>query len=247
MNFKTLLSRWKSRDAEAEVAFPPAKPDTSFCVIGDVHGRVDLLEKAVNAVPDFSTFICVGDLIDRGDHSAETLRFVMQHDHVTSLMGNHEQMMLKFLKSPEKHGRRWLRNGGLQTLASFGIDGVTETSTGDALIQARSRLYEAMGEDMLSWLAQLDCIAWSGNVAVVHAGADPTLALEKHDPDTFIWGHPEFLTHPRQDGMWIVHGHTIVDQPKMVNGRISLDTGAYATGQLTLATFSPEGVEFIST
>ncbi|OSQ50536.1 metallophosphoesterase [Marivita geojedonensis] len=245
MKIPTLFG--KRKQPEPEVHFDPVKPDAPFCVIGDIHGRLDLFTTLVAALPKDTTIICVGDLVDRGDQSAQVLRFAMDNELISPLMGNHEQMMLNFLKSPETEGRRWLRNGGLQTLASFGIAGITEATSGDTLIRVRDDLYEAMGEDMLIWLSGLDCIAWSGNVAVVHAGANPAIPLEQHDPDTFIWGHADFRKIPRSDGFWIVHGHTIVDRPKMRDGRISIDTGAYATGQLTAAVFTPEGVEFMST
>jgi serine/threonine protein phosphatase 1 len=245
MNLLSLFNKRKPPVPDAQ--FDPVKPDAPFCAIGDVHGRIDLLTALVDALPENRTIICVGDLIDRGDQSAEVLRYVMEHDRITPLMGNHEQMMINFLQSPDTEGRRWLRNGGLQTLASFGIAGVTETSGGEALTHARDDLFEAMGDSMVSWLAGLESFAWSGNIAVVHAGADPNIPLEQHDPETFIWGHPEFRRKPRTDGFWIVHGHTIVDRPKMHDGRISIDTGAYATGQLTAAVFTPDGVEFVST
>ncbi len=245
MKIPTLFGKRKSPEPEAH--FDPVKPDAPFCVIGDVHGRIDLLSTLVEALPKETSIICVGDLIDRGDHSAQVLKYVMNRDLITPLMGNHEQLMLNFLKSPDTQGRRWLRNGGLQTLASFGIAGVTESSGAETFTRARDDLYDAMGDQMVAWLAGLECVAWSGNVAVVHAGADPNIPLEQHDPDTFIWGHPEFRKTPRKDGFWIVHGHTIVEAPKMRDGRISIDTGAYATGQLTAAVFTLDGVEFIST
>ncbi|MGJ8602978.1 MAG: metallophosphoesterase [Marivita sp.] len=243
--FSTLFG--KRTKPEPKMQFDPVNPASPFCVIGDVHGRIDLLTMLVDALPRDASIICVGDLIDRGDHSKEVLDFVRLHPQVTALMGNHEQLMLNFLRDPDTQGRRWMRNGGLQTLASFGIAGVTEAAGPETLIRARDDLFEAMDTDMVTWLAGLECIAWSGNVAVVHAGADPNTPLEHHDPDTFIWGHPDFRTTPRSDGFWIVHGHTIVDGPKMRDGRISIDTGAYATGQLTAALIAPDGVEFIST
>lgn len=243
--FSTLLSRFKT--AKPEVAFDPVRPEAPFCVIGDVHGRFDLLSTLVDALPQRVSIICAGDLIDRGAQSKEVLDYVMAHERITALMGNHEQLMLDFLGSPETEGPRWLRNGGVQTLASFGVSGVTETSDAETLNDARDALYGAMGEEMVNWLVGLDCIAWSGNVAVVHAGADPNTPLEQHDPETFIWGHPDFRKTPRSDGFWIVHGHTVVDGPKLRDGRISIDTGAYATGQLTAAVLTRDGVEFIST
>lgn len=227
--------------------FAPIRPDLSFCVIGDVHGRFDLLTKLVDALPQNMSILCVGDLIDRGDQSKDVLEFVKDTGTITPLMGNHEQLLLNFMKSPETGGRRWLRNGGLQTLESFGVSGVTDTSGGEDLLRTRDHLFDAMGEDMVLWLAGLESFAWSGNVAVVHAGADPHKPLQDQEPETFIWGHPEFRKVPRRDGFWIVHGHTIVDKPIMRDGRISIDTGAYATGHLSAAVITPDGVEFVAT
>ena len=227
--------------------FDRVKPDAPFSVIGDIHGRLDLLKTLVAALPPNTSIICVGDLIDRGDQSAEVLHFVKDHPQITALMGNHEAMLLNFLTSPDTEGPRWIGNGGVQTLASFGITGVTETSGRDLLLDTRNALFDAMGQDLVHWLANLEVIGWSGNVAVVHAGADPHVALHKQEPDVFVWGHPDFHKVPRNDGFWIVHGHTIVDHPKMKEGRISIDTGAYATGQLTAAVFTKDGVEFLST
>lgn len=236
----------KSRASAPLAGLDPPRPETTFSVIGDVHGRIDLLERLVPKLPDTKTIICVGDLIDRGEHSAEVLRFVRDHPRMKSIMGNHEAMLLDFLKDPQNRGRRWLRYGGLQTLASFGVADVTETSGGAALLAARGALFEAMGQDLVHWITTMDCIAWSGNVAVVHAGANPSLSLDRHDADTLIWGHPDFGRVHRTDGFWIVHGHTIVDKPIRKDGRISIDTGAYATGRLTAAVVSQDGIEFIT-
>jgi serine/threonine protein phosphatase 1 len=43
----------------------------------------------------------------------------------------------------------------------------------------------------------------------------------------------------------VVHGHTITPTPTVSNGRIAIDTGAYATGRLTAAMVVPGDVEFI--
>jgi serine/threonine protein phosphatase 1 len=42
-----------------------------------------------------------------------------------------------------------------------------------------------------------------------------------------------------------VHGHTIVAAPTLLDGRISVDTGAYATGVLTAAVVDNTGVVFV--
>ena len=59
------------------------------------------------------------------------------------------------------------------------------------------------------------------------------------------WGHRDFETVPRQDDIWVLHGHTIVGEPFAQAGRIAIDTGAYATGLLTAAYVTMNEAQFI--
>jgi serine/threonine protein phosphatase 1 len=245
MKFFNLFGKRKASGSAKH--FDPVSPDAPFCVIGDIHGRLDLLEQLVPALPKDTYIISVGDMIDRGNHSAQVLEYVRAHPEMTALMGNHEAMMLDFLIEPESHGRRWITNGGQQTLTSFGVGDAVEDLDDATLVTLRNNLINAMGDDLIQWLTGLECMACSGNVVIAHAGANPNQALSDHTPNTFIWGHPDFSRKQRTDGIWVVHGHTIVESPKIKDGRISIDTGAYATGQLTAAIFCKDGVEFVST
>jgi len=155
-------------------------------------------------------------------------------------------MLLKFLEDPAGSGPRWLQYGGLQTLASFGV-GASIRNTDAALETARNELAEAMGAPLLTWLRTLPTLWQTGNVAVVHAGADPAQPLEAQPPRVLKWGHREFDRQPRQDGVWVLHGHTIVARPEAANGRIAIDTGGYATGRLSAAYVSPGSVRFLQT
>lgn len=85
------------------------------------------------------------------------------------------------------------------------------------------------------WLRYGGLQTWemSGNVLVVHAGADPNVPPTEQSEKTLIWGHPSFLKTIRRDGVWVVHGHTIVGVAGANKGRISIDTGAFATGVLS--------------
>lgn len=228
--------------------FAPADPGLALCAIGDVHGRLDLLEQLLSRLPQDRPIFLVGDVIDRGDQSAQVMDYLMARPDLVCLRGNHEAMLISFLLEPELKGRRWLHNGGVETLESFGITGLTETATDAALRGARDAIFDALGDAGLRWLSDLPAVRWSGNVVITHAGADPNLPMDEHDETTFVWGHPDFLRKPRTDGFWVVHGHTIMDRPVAAEGRISIDTGAYATGRLTAAVFTPgEDVRFVST
>jgi serine/threonine protein phosphatase 1 len=104
-----------------------------------------------------------------------------------------------------------------------------------------------MGDAMIDWLRARPLSWGSGNVWSVHAGADPGLPMTRQPDEVLIWGHPAFRSTPRTDGQWVIHGHTIVDAPCAHLGRIALDTGAYATGRLSAAAISADGVDFIQT
>ncbi len=231
-------------------------PDVPFYAIGDIHGSDLLLEKLLGKLSDAAhseaVLVCVGDYIDRGEQSAQVLRRLsaMQSNAgglMTCLMGNHEHMMLSFLDDPVPHGARWLRYGGLQTLASFKISSIPGASASEAeWHDLRDRLKEALGEALETWLRELPSQWVTGNVAVVHAGADPSLPMAHQERARLLWGHPAFAKTTRQDGVWVVHGHTIVDTAQAKDGRISIDTGAYATGKLTAALVEKGSVCFVS-
>lgn len=250
----SLLKRLFSGSAKPSSApfTAPIAPQTGFYAVGDVHGCMHLLPPLLDRIRtagDSDPIVFVGDYIDRGEESAAVLRhlFALKDDpRIVCLPGNHEEMMLKFIADPEAHGSRWLRYGGLQTMASFGVGGITPSSGGEALVGAAARLEEAIGADLLAWIRDLPLYWQSGNVAVVHAGADPALPIAEQAEQTLKWGHPDFDRVTRTDGTWVVHGHTIVDQAHAEAGRIAVDTGAYASGRLTAARITPGDVQFIA-
>ncbi len=250
MRLPRLFSRRARRPTAAQPEFTASiQPETNFIAIGDIHGEYELLRKTIDSVREVeptTPIICVGDYIDRGEDSAGVLRFLHQSvssskNSVSCLLGNHEHMCLRFLNDPNGHGPTWFRYGGLQTLASFGVghDGGSQTVV-------RDKLAEAMGKDLIAWLESLPAYWISGNVAVTHAGADPYQPIHTQSRRSLLWGHPGFETAPRMDGIWIVHGHTIIDEPVVTPGRIVIDTGAYATGRLTAAKVSRDGVSFMT-
>ncbi len=234
----------------------PLAPDMSFAVIGDVHGRDDLLQQVLDRLMgnDANLPIAfVGDLVDRGPDSADDLNRVMSMTQAGSgtaicLKGNHEAMMLDFIDYPAKSGALWLRNGGDKTLESYGITAPNDDHGMDtALTDARDALSERMGDPLIDWLRIRPLVYQSGNVAVTHAGGDPAQPLEPRRGHGLLWGHRDFFRKPRQDGVWMVHGHYASEQAAARDGRISVDTGAYATGRLSAAVIAPGNVEFFNT
>ena len=238
------------------------RPERPLYAVGDIHGRDDLAERLIGRIEAEITahgiaeadLVFLGDYIDRGAQSAQVLARLrgleeQSPDAVTCLLGNHERMMIEFLDDPAGRGARWLGNGGIDTLASFGITGIDAKSRGtppvEDLLEASDALAAAMPAGMAEWLRNLPLLWQSGNVVCVHAAMNPQRAPKDQDERALIWGHKDFGTRPREDGLWVVHGHTIFREPLLENGRIGVDTGAHATGRLTAAALSGGTCRFL--
>lgn len=238
----------------------PMAPGAPVYVVGDIHGRADLIEPLMQRIDQDSIdndygaprLVFVGDYVDRGEHSAAVLNHVRElnaflPEAVICLRGNHEQMMLDFLDDPASWGGRWVRNGGLQTLASFGIGGLSERATMEELIAASAAFERALPEGMEAWLRNLPYFWATGNVVCTHAAMDPSQPPDMQSRNTMLWGHEDFHRTARMDETWVVHGHTIVPEPAITAGRIAIDTGAYYSGILTAAAIAPDRCDFLST
>ncbi len=223
-------------------------PTEKFYAIGDIHGRLDLLQRLLPALDNDCPVVFVGDYVDRGGYSAQVLRQLHHLDtnpetRAICLKGNHEDMLLGFLSDPTRMERVWLYNGGAQTLASFGLADIDQSNPQAVAEQ----LQQAMGQPLLDWLHDRPLTWTSGNVTVVHAALDPSQPVDRQQDRTCLWGHPHFRKKRRKDEQWVVHGHTIVDEARVEHDVISIDTGAFITDQLTAAEISPGSVRFIST
>jgi serine/threonine protein phosphatase 1 len=252
----SLLSRVRKKLApDAPAAITPA-PDQPFIAVGDIHGRADLLHALQKMIAErFPGWpvVFLGDYIDRGEDSRAVLDDLRacapdRAGRITCLMGNHERMLLDFIDDPALAAPTWLANGGLQTLLSFGVRPPRGGSpTPDAAATLRDNLCDAIGPARLNWLRQRPLSWHNGNVWAAHAGVDPRVPLSQQTQDTLLWGHPAFARIPNAAGALVVHGHTIVRTPVLSDGRVAIDTGAYATGRLTAAAIMQGAVEFFQT
>ncbi len=237
------IRNWrKDRSTPSSYVKVPVMPDAPFFAVGDIHGcfaplsalmaRLDAMAKG----PE--TIVFVGDYIDRGAHSRPVLEFLFrankEHPNkVVCLMGNHERMMLDFIDDPAGRGAIWLQNGGLDTLASFGITLRQRDTDTDTAIEIANALEAALPAGMQNWLRALPLRWSSGNVHCVHAALSPARAPDDQREEVLLWGHPNFMTVPRDDGQFVVFGHTIVPQAGVTGSRIAIDTGVYRTGRLS--------------
>ena len=214
---------------------------TRVYAVGDVHGRLDLLQALITAIeaddaacrPAQTTMILLGDLIDRGPDSAGVIaaaRAWSRQRRVRILLGNHEEMLLRALDSDEVM-RHFLRYGGRETVLSYLPD--PEAYHRADLAAARALMEAAIPDDDLEFIRSFEDSITIGDYLFVHAGVHPDTALDAQLTGDLRWIREPFLSHAASFGPVVVHGHTITAHPEVRHNRIGLDTGAYRSGRLT--------------
>ncbi|MEM1430335.1 MAG: metallophosphoesterase family protein [Pseudomonadota bacterium] len=261
---RRLLGRTSATGAE-----DPPMPDRLTYAVGDIHGCLDQLEQMLDEIERDAVgtpyhIVFLGDYVDRGPQSAGVLRLLHALDTaappeagsqaapagVTCLLGNHDFMMLDFIAEPED-GVNWLLVGGGETLMSFGIPhaGFLGTRGGELAQRVAAQaaaLAEAMGDDLIDWLANRPLWWQSGDLVAVHALTEPEKPMQEQSDATLLWARPARNLAARGDGTWVVHGHTIVSEPTVRARHVNVDTGAFRGGPLTAAVFAPgEAVRFL--
>jgi serine/threonine protein phosphatase 1 len=227
---------------------------TRIYAIGDIHGRLDLLDSVlaridadIGAHPASNAIrIFLGDYIDRGPDSKRVLDRLVNcgvSQPTVCLMGNHEAFLREFLKNPDVLPV-WRRCGGLDTLLSYGLAPKTETDAQDQqeLASELDRILPSSHREFLSGLKQYFIC---GDFFFVHAGVRPGICLTKQSEDDLLWIREDFLSSEDRFGKVIVHGHTPVLEPDVRPNRINIDTGAYATGRLTCLVLESDKIKFI--
>lgn len=229
----------RRRPAPAAGAALPA--NERVYAIGDIHGRLDLLRPLAEAIERDdaaasvarSTVILLGDLVDRGADSAGVVAFARHwrdQRPMRILAGNHEQMFLDSFDDPEVL-RVFLRNGGRETLLSYGVP-ADEYETAD-LAQTRDLMLRHVPQADLAFIAGFEDWIRMGDYLFVHAGIRPGVALEDQSRADLLWIREPFLSYGEPHGPVIVHGHTIAEKVQERPNRIGIDTGAWRHGRLT--------------
>jgi len=93
-----------------------------IAVIGDIHGCYHTLKELYSQIkikyPDIEVF-SVGDLVDRGNFSCETIHFCISNN-IKVCLGNHDYMFLQYFREPfSAMARAWVYNGHMSTLNSY--------------------------------------------------------------------------------------------------------------------------------
>lgn len=162
--------------------------------VGDVHGCLEELRELLLAVDlrHDDHIVFVGDLVDRGPFSVDTVRFVRQlisdrPGRVIVLKGNHEDKLCLWRQREAQRAATGREN------KMYPPDPV------------RKAEWEAFTEDDVQWMRDLPVMTFlpDGWVAV-HAGFVPGVPFDDQDPDKVVrlrTLHPETLEIlPREEG-----------------------------------------------
>jgi serine/threonine protein phosphatase 1 len=215
-----------------------------FYAIGDVHGQIEQLDRALALIeadggPDAEIFF-VGDLVDRGPDSRGVIQRLIDGQasgkYWSCILGNHDLMFHQFVNhgivshSEIKSGKTWLHKalGGVNTLASY-MDGVDidhpdwpgwEAAKADGLDPASPSLIEAIQD------------AAKAHVPLGHLNWIASMSLFAEGPMDVIFVHAgirpgvQLRDQAQSDLIWIREGwldHTAPHKHMYVHGHTALE------------------------
>lgn len=212
-------------------------------VISDIHGELELFEKMLEKIdlkPEDTLYV-LGDLIDRGEKSIDTLKLAMKHPNIEFIIGNHEDMMCSIYDGNVKFFKNWIRecNGGSITLEQYNNLSEEEQYDIEKFI-TEAPLYKLIDVNDRKFL-------------LVHAGINPLneydidTAINSQDRRDIIWIRDEFTKNPCRTDITVIFGHTFTEtlckehkiwysymehDGKLHNDKIGIDCGSYESKKL---------------
>jgi len=202
-------------------------PESTTCVIGDIHGcphtLLALLEQVASQA---ETIVFLGDYVDRGPNSKKVVSTILSLQEsstprIVPLMGNHDFLFMQYLMGEDTSV--FLQVGGIQTLESYGL---TPNSSQDEIVEKVPRSHRAFFQRLPLW--------WQNEHAIyVHAGLEPGRHLSQQTSQWCLWAREQFFQKKTDFGKPVIFGHTIFDEPFITPSCIGIDTGAVFDGFLT--------------
>lgn len=193
-------------------------PGRRVLALSDIHGNLEFLKCALNAAqftPE-DILLVVGDIIEKGKQSLETLRYLMElcKTHtVYPLRGNCDQITLDFMAQPQRGwddemvwrvmNSGWWKNTGFFWQLAAGA-GVSLSGPGDlpALREAITRDYSAE----LNFLRNMPTVIETQHHIFVHGGIPREDRLEELENYPLL-KNDDFLGQGLSFKKWVIVGH----------------------------------------
>jgi serine/threonine protein phosphatase 1 len=237
-------------------------PGLRVYAIGDIHGHLAALDAMHEAIsmdllarpPESAHIVYLGDYIDRGPDGRGVIeRLIERRDRgdgipKTFLKGNHEAAVFEFMDDPL--GSDWLKYGGMDTLASYGIRFESAIALPAEAERAAEFMREAIPRAHFEFLQALSLSLVIGDYFFAHAGVDPAKPLDRQSErdltcirQPFLSWHESPVFRPLSHR--VVHGHSVSEAPVIRPHRIGVDTGHFAGGPLSAAVLEGREVRFL--
>ena len=197
---------------------------SSYC-IADVHGNLDTLKemlKKINFKYDGSdTLFIIGDMVDWGDRSIDTLLFCKELDEtynfITVLIGNHEFMMIEHIKGGRAEAGQyfeftgWGKNGGVETIDQY------------------SKIEKSIQDSIRKWLSNLkyfvkDLMVGGRKFYITHSSPYDEIFISPYNSalEQMVWKRVVEYDNPikrifKDEETILVHGHTITKKYRCMN------------------------------
>lgn len=197
----------RARMLELDIA-----PGRRTLAVSDIHANLPYFRALLDRCGfcDGDELIIVGDFLEKGEKSLETLRFIMElsrRGNVHALCGNcdtwyeifdmgekGDAMSLEYVRA-RRRGLLW------DMLCECGIDPFALNRLGDVKELLRERF---RGE--WSFLSSLPHVITAGSFIFAHAGVDPSKPLSGHSAEELM-RCDAFMTLGRRFEKWVVVGH----------------------------------------
>jgi serine/threonine protein phosphatase 1 len=237
-----------------ERQYPPAPEGFTVYVVGDIHGRLDLLIRVLQSMDEDkartrsgrTVEIYLGDYIDRGPDSAGVVSRLIDRAQVSYplfLRGNHEQMMLDFINDVDCL-EQWRALGGGATMLSYGVS-LDLLARSERAPAVRRGFLDQLPIAHRSFYERTGSYVCVGRYLAVHAGIRPGVKLMDQTTADLLNIRQDFLEYDRDFDFIVVHGHTPVMVPDLRRNRINIDTGAFATNRLTCLRIGEDGARIL--
>lgn len=222
-------------------------------VMSDIHGEIALMKELLkNWNEEEEQLVILGDLADRGDDSKEVLELayhLVQTKDAIIIKGNHDDMLEKYLKSPnENYGLYYMNGGGKTVVSLLG----KKKSAGS--YQKNAKKIKKKYPWLLPFMQSFKYFYEWEDYLFVHAGVD--LSLDNWRDSTnrdFIWIREGFYDRKNTTNKKIIFGHTVTsnlhrdpsnhDIWRSGDGLIGIDGGAVYGGKLHALVLSKEKIE----
>lgn len=212
-------------------------------VIGDIHGEIKKLTRLISFIEeqdDDPAYVFIGDYLDKGENSSETLVFLCDlrtKRECIFLMGNHEYLWLNLEKNQSFTENYLMRYGAKATMKSFNVD---------SLESAKKK----MMKNFSSFFESLKPYWIYGDYVAVHSGIPPEYyqtPIEKIPIEQLLFNRYDFI---KERNMYlnrykIIFGHTGFYYPYIDHVKTGIDTAACYIENQPLTAFCPEKNFFI--